>query len=312
MIAALLAAVVIAQGGAEELWERYPLQPAPTPTPADAREQERAAPPAAQDAPADDGGMGTITLVTLIAFAATGGAVALRFAQVAARRRGAAAPASATGATPDASPPPARASAAPPGVAAPTAPARRGAAKRSSGPAGGGRPLASSNGDREAAPPAREPAPRRKPRRTAEEGTPRPARARAVPPPPATPPDAERPRTRPAAEQSAPQAGEPGAGTSPVPPSRRFTPSGSRSEWETCRVQMWRGYVSRCYVAQAEGQEAPIARSPSFRQEKGPEATAALDSLVAVLRERGWEPVTGAEGGWKGELRRRAGTPATG
>jgi hypothetical protein len=78
-------------------------------------------------------------------------------------------------------------------------------------------------------------------------------------------------------------------------------------EWELCRIRLWRGYVSRCYVAQAEGVEAPIARSPSFRAISTPEANAALHEMVEDLRAKGWEQVQDAEGAWHGWMRRPAG-----
>ncbi|MET0685243.1 MAG: hypothetical protein ABW060_08000, partial [Solirubrobacteraceae bacterium] len=91
MIAALLATIVLAQGGggAEELWERYPLDPTATPT----TQREARAPsdqrgePQVEVVQQDDDGLGTAGLVALIAVAATGGAAALRFAQLAARKR---------------------------------------------------------------------------------------------------------------------------------------------------------------------------------------------------------------------------------
>ncbi len=75
-------------------------------------------------------------------------------------------------------------------------------------------------------------------------------------------------------------------------------------------MRLWRGYVSRCYLAQVEGEETPIARSPTFRQAPGPEATAALEALRDELRDRGWEPVLDADGAWLGEMRRPAATRA--
>jgi hypothetical protein len=97
----------------------------------------------------------------------------------------------------------------------------------------------------------------------------------------------------------------------PAPPSRRFAPSEPVADQvERCRIRLWRGYVSRCYIAQAEGADAPIARSPSFRAVSTPEATAALDALVAELRTQGWEPVHDAGGAWRGWMRRPTGMPA--
>ncbi len=79
-----------------------------------------------------------------------------------------------------------------------------------------------------------------------------------------------------------------------------------------CRIRLWRGYVTRCYIAQTEGTEAPIARSPSFKAVSTPEATAALQEMVADLRAKGWEQVHDADGGWHGLMRRPAGARTAG
>ncbi len=75
-------------------------------------------------------------------------------------------------------------------------------------------------------------------------------------------------------------------------------------------MRLWRGYVSRCYLAQIDGEETPVARSPTFRQSPGPEAIAALEVLIDELRIQGWQPVIGPDGAWVGELRRPATTGA--
>ena len=257
MIAALLATVVLAQGGggAEELWDRYPLDPTPTPT----AQQEAREPSGERDegqvevVQQDEDGLGTAGLVALIALAATGGAAALRFAQLAARKRRV--------------------------VAAGDAPAMVEMAAPEPDPA----PAV-------AEPPPSKPAP--------------PPRARAARPParprrPAPPPPRRRPEPEP----------EPEPERVPPPPTRRFAPSGE--QWEMCRIRLWRGYVSRCYVAQVEGAESPITRSSSFRAVATPEATAALQDMVAELIGKGWEQVHDADGAWHGWMRRPAGARTT-
>ena len=68
--------------------------------------------------------------------------------------------------------------------------------------------------------------------------------------------------------------------------------------------------MSRCYLAQIDGEETPVARSQTFRHSPGPEANAALEALIDELRIQGWQPVLGPDGEWIGELRRPAATGA--
>jgi hypothetical protein len=265
MIAALLATIVLAQGGggAEELWERYPLDPTATPS----AQREARAPSGERDEPQvevvqrDDDGFGTAGLVALIAVAATGGAAALRFAQLAARKRRVTAEEDAPPAIAPPAPAPTSLLAEPPASAA--------------------------------APPPAPPAP---PARPAPPAAPAKRQRRPAPPPRAMPPPV---RQRP----PAPRPPEPEPAPAPEP-TRRFAPTGER--WELCRIRLWRGYVSRCYVAEVEGAEAPIARSPSFKAVSTPEATAALQAMVGELRDKGWEQIQDADGAWHGWMRRPA------
>jgi hypothetical protein len=132
-------------------------------------------------------------------------------------------------------------------------------------------------------------------------------------PPPAAPPrrrPSSPPRTVAPPRQRSPEpvARRPEPEPAP-PPTRRFAPSGE--QWELCRIRLWRGYVSRCYVAEIEGAEAPIARSPSFKAVSTPEATAALQAMVRDLETKGWEQVHDADGAWHGWMRRSAAARAS-
>ena len=281
MIAALLATIVFAQGGggAEELWDRYPLDPTPTP----AAQQQQATEPTGErdegqvEVVQQDDGLGTAGLVVLIALAATGGAAALRFAQLAARKRRVAEAGSA--------PPVVQMAAPAPAESRPRKPAK--AAKAAKAVAD---PSAAKTA--KTAKPPKPPKPPKPAAAPSARAAPKPARARR--PAPQPPPSRRRPEPEPEPEPVPP----------PPPPTRRFAPSGE--QWETCRIRLWRGYVSRCYVAQVDGAETPIARSSSFRAVATPEATEALQDMVAELTGKGWEQVHDDDGAWHGWMRRPA------
>ena len=343
MIAVLLASAVLAQGGsgAEELWERYPLDPTPTPTTQAAPEGQSQATERdegqVQIVETGDGdGFGTAGLVALIAVAATGGAAALRFAQLAARKRrvaesgavhaganGSVPAAAAASAAWSASPSPPAAS---PRRARPSPPAKPSPPARSSSP-----PKAKSPRPAKASSPPVTPSPRATPkssrRKPAKPSLPAPPTAKSSPPPPTpSPAPAGSPRRSSAPPPATPspprrERRPPPRPQRPVPepeaalPTRRFVPSAVEGEWETCRIRLWRGYVTRCYIAQtegAEGTETPIARSPSFKAVSTPEATAALQEMVADLRGKGWEQVHDTDGAWHGLMRRPAGARTVG
>ena len=81
--------------------------------------------------------------------------------------------------------------------------------------------------------------------------------------------------------------------------------------WQTCRIQLWSGYVKKQFFAELRSGEW-IAQSPFFRVEKGrsledsQNAAEAFDGLLEALTEAGWEVTASQPGSWDVALRRRA------
>jgi hypothetical protein len=120
---------------------------------------------------------------------------------------------------------------------------------------------------------------------------------------------------RPSAElPSAPADAEPPAPEAPDKPPARKPPAVEPETpgWQTCRVQLWSGYVKKQFFAESRGGEW-IAQSPFFRIEKGSSveesqnASEAFDSLLETLTDAGWKVAARKAGSWEVTLKRRAG-----
>jgi hypothetical protein len=69
--------------------------------------------------------------------------------------------------------------------------------------------------------------------------------------------------------------------------------------WETCRVRLWRGYVSWQLVAESNTTASTVALSPTFRARRAKDAASpapaeneaarrAVEALQAMLESHGW------------------------
>jgi hypothetical protein len=220
----------------KELWEKFPLEPTPSPTRLVAAPRDRV-----RVVRADDG-IGPIALISLILLAAGAGA-----ATVAVTRR------------------------------------------RQAGPAPTAAPLA-----------APKPAP--------------PPRVRVGPPLLAPTPRAAAPRRPPVPAPRAKRAARPPRGWA----MRSITASNptlaeAADGWETCRIKLWEGYVTKRFYAAAPGRREWIAHSSCFNVERGlrleesPAAERALAEVLDGLAAAGWEVVGRGAAKFDVTLRRNAG-----
>jgi hypothetical protein len=145
-----------------------------------------------------------------------------------------------------------------------------------------------------------------------------PTRTAATPPPPGAAPRAPRPAAPGPPRRLKPAAPEPRTKLPPPAPQRPaqrtaplFERARAKSEWESCRIQLWHGYVKKQFYAESPDRDAWIAWSPYFRVEKGSaieeseQAEAALAELIDTLVADGWEVTGRREGTLEVALRRR-------
>lgn len=87
--------------------------------------------------------------------------------------------------------------------------------------------------------------------------------------------------------------------------------------WETCRVRLWRGYVSWQLVAESSTTASTVALSPTFRARRAKDAPfpapaeteaarRAVEELQAMLASHGWERVGDGDAWYEGRFRRRS------
>ena len=93
-------------------------------------------------------------------------------------------------------------------------------------------------------------------------------------------------------------------------------PEFAPTRWESCRVRLWRGYVSWQLVAENSTTASPIALSPTFRARRANDvpdpaptenaaARRAVEALQAMLESHGWERVGDGDAWYEGRFRRR-------
>ena len=86
--------------------------------------------------------------------------------------------------------------------------------------------------------------------------------------------------------------------------------------WETCRVRLWRGYVSWQLVAESSTTASTIALSPTFRAPRAKNAPSpapaendaarqAVERLQAMLQLHGWERVGSGDAWYEARFHRR-------
>jgi len=87
--------------------------------------------------------------------------------------------------------------------------------------------------------------------------------------------------------------------------------------WETCRVGLWRGYVSWQLVAESTTTASTVALSPTFRARRAKDTSSpapaeneaarrAVEALHAMLESHGWERVGDGDAWYEGRFRRRS------
>jgi hypothetical protein len=94
-------------------------------------------------------------------------------------------------------------------------------------------------------------------------------------------------------------------------------PDFARARWETCRIRIWRGYVTWQLVAESSSTGSAIALSPTFRARRAKgeptraptlnaAARSAFQRLQELLESDGWERVDDGAAWYEGRFRRRA------
>jgi hypothetical protein len=87
------------------------------------------------------------------------------------------------------------------------------------------------------------------------------------------------------------------------------------ARWETCRVRLWRGYLSWQLVAESSKTASTVALSPMFRARRAKDvpspapaeneaARRAVEALQAMLESHGWHRVGDGDAWYEGRFRR--------